>query len=871
MEDDDQQGLAHFAEHMAFNGTKDFPKNQLVDYLQKAGVRFGADLNAYTSFNETVYQLPLPTDDPALLSKGFTILANWAGHVSFDHDEIDKERGIIVEEDRLRGKDAGERMRKEVFPIVFQNSRYADRLPIGKIDIINTFKYETIKQFYKDWYRPELQAVVAVGDFDLNQVETLIKKNFNSLKNPKNARPRPVYNIPLNKESIAKVVTDPEFSYTVGYVFLKHPEGERKTGVDLKRMAMESMINKMFESRIEEIVEGGNAPFIHASGYYGPYYGGLGNINSFLITAVAKEPETFQQSITAVMNEVARVNQHGFTATELERAKLNYWADIERKFNEREKTSSSHYVQEYVQHFITGEPIPGIEYLYQFYKTALEEITTKEVNTLAKSITTTTNCTAILEGLQSNRDKLPDEKTYLKWIQEAGKDVAPYEDKVFDQPLLANAPAPGKIVSEKAMADVGATEFKLSNGITVILKPTDFKQDEIIFSATSTGGTSLSSDQDYHSASIATDLIRSSGIATLDKTQLSRFLTGKMLHVSPYIDEHHEGVWGSSTPKDIKTTFELIYLYLTQPRIDPNAFKVLKDNRKVNVAARSTFPRAAYQDTISTLMGGYHRRSTTPTLADIESLDMEAALRFYKERFADVSDFTFIFVGNFTIDEFKPFIETYLASIPALNTKESYRDLNIRPVKGQVTKSVYRGLEDKASVSLFLHDEYQFSEENNLMLNVLASALRIKLIERLREKESGVYSPRVNVSYGLIPTASYTFHIEFSCASANVERLITATREEIDLLKKEGVSPVDLEKFKVEEKRQLEIRSRDNNFWLYYLRDSFINDEAFDRMKRYPERLNALQVNQTKDAAQRFLSDSNIIRVVLLPEAAKAK
>ncbi|MBT1706080.1 M16 family metallopeptidase [Chryseosolibacter indicus] len=869
MEDNDQQGLAHFTEHMAFNGTKDFPKNELVDYLQKSGVRFGADLNAYTSFDETVYQLPLPTDDVELLGKGINILSNWAGHVSFDSDEIDKERGIIVEEDRVRGKDAGERMRKQIFPVIFYNSRYAERLPIGKIDIIKSFKYETIKRFYNDWYRPNLQAVIAVGDFDVDVVEGLIRKNFERLKNPRRKRKLETFNIPLNDKPLVKIVTDPEFSYNVSYIFFKKPQVILNTTEGLSRSAAIQMINKMFEARLQEIMERGNAPFVHASGYYGPYYGGLGNLSSLFITTVAKEPEALKASITGVMDEVVRVNKFGFTTTELARAKQNFWAEVQKQYNERNQNASSNLVNDYIAHFTKGQPIPGIDFIYKYYEKELDNISIETVNKLAKLITESDNCTAILESLEGNKSRLPNEETYLSWIKSAGKDVKPYADDVIDQPLLSTIPAGGKVVSEKQIESLGVTELKLSNGVTVVLKPTDFKTDEIVFTAWSPGGTSLSSEQEYLSASIAADVVSASGVGAYDKSQLNKLLSGKVVSVSPYIDQHFEGVFGSSTPKDITTAFQLIHLYFTQPRADSNAFKMIKENYKVNIAARPSFPGAIHQDTISAVMGGYHKRSTAPTIREVESLNLQTSYRFYKQRFADSHDITFFFVGNFSVGSLKPYIETYLGSLPVTGRSESYHDLNIQPVKGKLEKKVFKGLEDKASVSLFLHGDYVYSEENNMMLDILNAALKIKLIERLREKESGVYTPSVNVSYSNIPKTSYTFNISFSCATGNVEKLIKATIDEINQLKNFGVSEVDLLKYKAEEKRQTEIRFRENYFWLYYLSDVYARGEAIDRILRYYEKLSTIKPEQTKEAAEQFLNDTNFKRIVLLPEGAK--
>lgn len=869
VEDDDQQGLAHFAEHMAFNGTKDFPRNKLVDYLQQCGVRFGADLNAYTGFNETVYQLPIPTGDPEVLSQGITILSNWAGHVTFDNVEIEKERGIIVEEDRQRGKDAGERMRNQILPVLLYNSRYADRLPIGKMKTVQSFKPDVIKRYYKEWYRPNLQAVIAVGDIDVKAVEKMIIQNFSKLKNPKRERTREDYSIPFNDKPLVKIVSDPEFSYNVAYIMFKEKQEKNNTTDALLRQAAYQMINSMFGARIQEIMEKGNAPFVHASGEYGAYFGGLGNLDAFSVSTVAKTPEGFRDAVLGIMNEVVRMRKFGFAESELIRAKESFLANTERTFIERDKTPSIHYVNAYVGHFLKGDPIPGIEYLNTFYKENLPGLSLSVINRVAANLADDENCVAIIEGLESNRAKFPDEATFLNWIREAGSSVTPYEDDMPEAPLLNKIPMPGKIISEKKNESPAFTEIRLSNGVTVVLKPTDFKSDEILFSSSSPGGTSLATEAEYFSASVSAEVVSSSGVGEYDKSKLKKLLTGKVVEVNPYIDQYFEGVWGNSSAKDLTTAFQLIHLYFVQPRADSNVFRMIRDNYRVNVSARSSFPGAVFEDTVSAVMGGFQKRTMAPTIEDVDQLNFETAVRFYKQRFANACDVTFFFVGNFDTAEIKPLIETYLGSLPGTDQKETFLDLKIKPAPGVTEKIIYKGIEDKASVSLFLHDDYQFSEENNMMLNVLNSALKIKLVERLREKESGVYSPRVNVSYAKTPTGTFAFHINFSCASANVERLIQAALEEIHLIKENGISPLDIAKFRAEERSQQQLRVRDNYFWLNYLSGSYAEAQEPDRVNHYLELLERITPEMTKAAANRFLNERNYKRIVLLPESSK--
>ncbi|HEY0898427.1 MAG TPA: insulinase family protein, partial [Sphingobacteriaceae bacterium] len=751
VENDDQLGLAHFTEHMAFNGTRDFPKNEIVSYLQKAGVRFGADLNAYTGFNQTVYQLPLPTDSTEIFKKGFDILSNWAGYVTFDDKEIDQERGVIIEEDRQRGKNAQERMSKQLLPVLLANSQYAKRLPIGKVEVLQNFKYETIKQFYKDWYRPNLQAVIAVGDFDVQEVEKMIKENFSGLKNPAKERERVQYPLPGNKAPLAKVVTDPEFPYVVAQVTYKHPEVIEKTASQLRTNAMNSMINSMLGARIAEIIQKGNAPFLFAQSSYGPYQGGLVNADAFTSVAVAKDAGELEKAFTAVLAENVRMKKYGFTESELDRAKQNLLTSAEKMFKEKDKTKSAVFVQDYVQHFLTGEAIPSIDYTFDFYQKTLPTITLTEINKLAASYITDDNRVLIVQAPEKEKEKLPTEQNLIKWADEAGKDVVVYVDNVVKKPLLAQKPAAGKVASEKNISEVGVTELTLSNGVKVVLKPTDFKNDQILFAATSPGGTSLANDQEFRSADQAAELVDASGISEFDATQLNKLLTGKVVNVTPSISNLREGLSGSAAPKDLETALQLTYLYFTQPRKDQNVFKTQLDELKTILAGRPSQPTAVYQDTVAAVMSSYHKRGMTPTVADLGEINLDRAYAFYKDRFADASDFTFFFVGNFKVDEIKPLLETYLGGLPSINRKETYKDLGIEPLKGKVSRTVYKGLENKATVSLMFHGNYDYSDDNNLMLDALKEVLDIKITERLREKESGVYSPGVSVNYNKEP------------------------------------------------------------------------------------------------------------------------
>lgn len=866
MEDEAQQGLAHFTEHMAFNGTKDFPKNEIINYLQKAGVRFGADLNAYTGFNQTVYQLPIPTDSMAVFKNGFKILANWAGKVSMDGADIDSERGVIVEEDRQRGKNAQQRMSNQLLPVLLGNSRYASRIPIGKVDILNNFTHDKIRTFYSDWYRPNLQAVIAVGDFDINEVEKLIRENFGGFTNPKNAKPRTSYTLPDNAQPVVKIVTDAEQPYNVAQVIFRQQGNAMKTTADLRRSMINGMINSMFAERLQEMIQKGTAPFLFAQGAYAPYQGGMvWGYDAFTIAAVAKDGKGLKNAVTAAVAEAERMSKFGFLASELEAAKKNIAASNEKRLKEKDKTPSSSFVQKYLNNFLEGTAMPSIEYSYDLTKKNLESITLDEVNQVAKTFLTKNNQVIVVQAPEKEKANLPGEAELLTAVQNAGSGVVAYVDNRVNKPLIAKMPAAGKIVEETKNDKIGITALTLSNGVKVILKPTDFKNDQVIFTSFAKGGTSLASNDDFQSAENV-GIVAQSGVGDFDPAQLNKYLAGNTAAAGAYVNSLYQGFSGSAAPKDLETAFQLVYAYATNPRKDAAIFNKNISDAKVILAGKSANPSSVYADTVEAVLANYHKRGMPTTLSDIEKISLDKAFAFYQDRFADASGQTFVFVGNFDVEKIKPLILTYLSSLPSLNRKESFADNGIYPPKGKVIKTVSRGIEDKATVQLFLHGDYTYNAENNVQLDALKSALEIKILERLREKESGVYSPSVNLSLSKYPTSHYYFTISFNCAKANVDKLIAAAMDEVNKFKANGATDEDLKKYKSEEQRQHELSLRDNNYWLSYLTTRLKYNDDINMLLTNKQRLDQVTVASSKAAAQQYLSGENYIQLVLVPE-----
>ena len=862
LENDDQQGLAHFVEHMSFNGTRDFPKNELINFLQKSGVRFGADINAYTSFDQTVYQLPLPTDSAKLFAKGFDILSNWAGFDSFEDSEIDKERGVVLEEERLRGKNAQERISLQTYPVLFNNSRYAQRIPIGKEAILKNFKYQTIRDYYQDWYRPDLQAVVAVGDFDPQQVLQLIKTNFSELKNPVKERPFVTYDIPAHKQTLVKIVTDKEQPYTIAQIIVKHPETITRNTMDLLQNMRVSLFNSMINARINELTQKGNPPFLAAQSSYGGFLGGLDAFSSIVIS----KPGELEKGVKAIVAENDRVEKFGFTQTELNRAKQSVITALEQQFKEKDKTRSSVFVNQYQQNFLKGTAIPSIDYRYDFYSKNMDQIKLSEINALTGKFISDENRVVIVQAPEKEKANLPDEKTLLGWISSAGQGITAYVDEVSNKPLLEKIPTGTKVVSEKKNAPIGSTEFTLANGVKVILKPTDFKNDQILINSYSFGGTSLASDADYTSADMTDGVIGSSGVASFTQIQLDKMLAGKTANVSPYISATAQGFNGSTSPKDLETALQLIYLYTTSPRKDANIWDANISQYKTVISSRNAVPESVFQDTISAVMSSYNLRGSVPTLKQLDAASLDKAYSFYQQRFADNSHAVFTLVGNFDPEKIKPLLEKYLGALPSSNTNSSYKNLNIHAPTGKITKTVYKGLEAKSSVQLVFTGDYDYSEANNLQLDALEEILNIKMIERLREKESGVYAPSVRISYTKIPNSRYNATVSFGCAPENVEKLISAALEEIATIKQKGAEAGDIQKFNAEESRSTELQLKSNGFWLGQISKSYQYQEDPAEVLNYVKSLNQVTVESTKATASKYLSGDNLIRFILLPE-----
>ena len=865
LETESQQGLAHFLEHMNFNGTKEFPKNELVNFLQKSGMKFGADLNASTSFDETIYQLQVPTDSAKLFERAFQILADWSNYATLDTAEINKERGIILEEERTRGKNAQSRIQQKLLPILFNNSIYSKRLPIGKTDIIKTFPAEEIVKFYKDWYRPDLMAVIAVGDFDETQVENLIKEKFSPIQSPKNAPKRTEYKIPASAGTQTYQILDKEIPQSTFQMFGRLEREKTTTQADYRTDIAENLFNQMISTRLQDASKQPNASFVFGIMGYSTFLGGL---DVFQTIVLPKNAEGMEAAIKAIMDEQERLIRFGFTKGELERAKKEYMVGIDKGFKEKDKTKSANFVNGFVQNYLQGSAFTNADFRYEFAQKQLEDITLAEVNAITKKVVKEENRVGLIVGSEKDKEKLPDEAKLKELLSYKNPDLKPLEEEVALTPILEKIPEGTKVVSEKKIDEIGVTELVFANGVKVALKPTIFKNDQIVFSASSKGGTSLYNDADYFSAELASTIMSQGGVSKLSDTQLDKALAGKVAQVYTYVGELTEGLGGNTTPKDLETALQLMHAYATQPRRDDEVVKNFLKNEKELLAnsIKTLTPEKVFGDTVTTILYQNHFRRSPNKPEDIDKVSIDRAVEIYKERFADFSDFTFVFVGSFEIEKIKPLLEKYIGGLPSTKRQETFKDLGISKVKGKVEKNVYKGLEDKARVSLQFNGDFGYSEEELVNLDALAEVLDIKLTEKLREEAGGVYTPSIRSSYEKLPKATYNLTVSFGCSPANVDKLVKITLDEIAKIKANGPEKVDVEKVVAEEKREIELQVKENGFWNSYLLDQYADGEDLNYINRYQSQLiDKISIESVKKAANQFCAE-NFAKFILLPE-----
>jgi zinc protease len=877
LEDDDQLGIAHFVEHMAFNGTARYEKQALIEALESFGMRFGAHINAYTSFDETVYMLTIPTDEEIIVDIAFEVLEDWAGGVAFEGEEIDKERGVVIEEWRLR-LGAGTRVNEVQFPILFGGSQYAKRLPIGTEESLQTFTHDVVRRFYGDWYRPDLMAVIAVGDFDKNETEQRIIDGFGGLSNPADERPRITYDIPEHDETLFGVATDPEMQVEQVQVFHKMPIRPQGTHGSYRQTIIENLYGAMLNRRLRELAQQPDAPFLGAGASQGIF---VPTREVYMIGA-AVAPGGLERGLEALFAESARIAQQGFAQTEFDREKSTQLRSFERLYTEKATQASEGFVEEFQRAFLENESVPGIDYEWELYQRFMPEITLDEVNAVGGSWVSGDNRVVLVTAPESSADSLPSEEDLLAVLDGAGAGrMERYVDTVVDRPLLRVIPSGGSIAETTEYPEVGVTEWKLGNGATVVLKPTDFRQDQILLRAVSPGGTSLASDPDHIAALTAVNMISASGYGGFSPRQITNMMSDKVVDVAPRMEAYWEGFTGGASPRDLQTMFELLYLKFNFPRSDPVTFKLITDQMRAQFANDAKTPEAVLQEETRKTMTQDHFRRRSLTLEIIEEMDMNKSFDFYTDRYADASDFTFVFVGNFDLETIEPLVRTYIGTLPTIDREESWADEGVRYPTGVIEKTVYAGLEPKSLTNIWFTgvppgpaeggDEVSDAEQNARAraMGAVTSILEVRLRNVLREDLGGTYGVRVSGQISRIPNPEYSVSISFGSDPERADELIDFVYAELEKLKESGVTEQEIANVKAQARRSYETNIRENGYWLNRLVRAYQGDGDPSSIDDYMETVEALTPEAVHEAANTYIDFSNMVRITLMPEGAQ--
>ncbi|HEX3763235.1 MAG TPA: insulinase family protein [Kofleriaceae bacterium] len=861
-ENDDQRGLAHFDEHMAFNGTRRFPKADIVNYLEKIGMRFGADLNARTTFDDTVYELEVPTDKKAFLDKGLDILHDWAGDVSYDPVEVDKERGVVMEEWRL-GRGAQQRLFDKEAPVLFKGSRYAVRLPIGLPEVIQKAPRDKLYQFYKDWYRPDLMAVIAVGDFDdPAAIEQAIQSRFADLKNPANERARIAAGVPTADGTRVSIQTDREQPDTALTIYNLMPHRPEASAHDFRRILVEQIYQRILNDRLVVIARRPDAPFATAAvGIESP----TREVDVFAREALPKGGQV-EPALEALLTEVLRVEQHGVTQSEFDRARavlVRFYDQIEV---EDATSDSRNFTEEFTRNFFEGEFMIGRKSESGLARQILPTITLAEMNELGKSFGGAANRVILIDGAEDNKAALPTKERVLALIDEVShRQIPAWEDRAVTTKLMEHAPKPGKIVKEARRDAVGVTEWTLSNGARVIIKPTDFVADKVSLRGTSPGGLAMASDKEFTSARFADDIAAISGFGDHDTEELGKLLAGKDATAGAEIGDTTESIQGEASVRDLETMFQLVHLEMTAPRLDDRAITTWRQNLKEQLTNRLRDPEAQFSIKSEGLLYHDNPRRMPPTPGDIDKLDPAKALAFYKSRFGDATDFTFVIVGTFDPATLRPLVETYLASLPAHGRKEKQKDLGIRKARGVVKHAWMLGQEPKAHVEILFHGDEPWSRDKDRDVYILSQVLEIRLREVLREDKGGVYGVGVGGRLARAPHQERDFSISFGCDPLRITELINATFDEIAAVQKNGISDEYLEKVKQTFTREREVQLRKNQFWLEWLGAAYTYGDDPALIVDPSKMIARMTSANVQAAARHYLDSKQFFEPVLLP------
>ena len=867
LEEDDQQGLAHFLEHMAFNGTKNFPGKALLNYMEHNGVKFGENVNAWTSIEQTVYMLTnVPTTNMNLVDSCILILHDWSSFISLEGEEIDKERGVILEEMR-QGQGAQMRIYEKMLPEIYPNSPYGHRLPIGTKEVVSGFDHEALRAYYHKWYRPDLQGIIIVGDIDVNEVENHLKNIFEDIPAPVNPAERIRFQVADNAEPIVSICTDPEETTYDVSVFYKHdivPFEERGDVQYWIKGYIDQLVATMYNNRLEELTQKANPPFIYGGGYYSTFF--ISDTkDAWMSAAVAKDKDGIDEALNAIVAENKRMQQYGFTASEFERAKADLMKRIENQYDERDKQETGRIFRPILNHFLTNEPLMGIENEYMLLSQILPALPVEAINQYAAELIREDNIVITLTAPEKEGEVLPTKAELLAMFNKAKEvEVEPYVETVSNEPLIATLPVKGAIESKKHDDTFDATVLTLKNGVTVIYKPTTFKDDEVLMNAYSFGGYSVMDQSDPYTLQEINSLATLGGVGNFSAIDLPKVLAGKKASVHPQIGSLTEGMSGNCSARDLETMLQLTYLYFTSPRSDEEAFQSYITRTKAMVANAESDPNTAFRDNLMFAMYDNHPLVKRMKAEDYDKVDYAKALKLYTDRFKDANNFVFTFVGNIDPETFEPLVEQYIGSLKTKKNDETWT-ANVPAITDKDVNSHYTKAMENPMVTCYMvyNSEMEYTMENQMKMQVLSDVMDIVYTEKIREDEGGTYGVGVNGNLTLRPKETFMFLIAFQTNKEMYEKLMGIAIAELQNVANQGPRPEDLKKVKefLIKKHSEDLES--NRYWMNCIQTQY--RDGYNPMADYEKIVNGITSDDVANMAKAVLKGYKK-EVVQIPE-----
>ncbi|MDY4043570.1 MAG: insulinase family protein [Marinifilaceae bacterium] len=866
LENDDQNGLAHFLEHMAFNGTKHFPgRKGITNMLEKHGVEFGRNVNAYTAQDETVYNISdVPTTNPALLDTCLLVLHDWSSFLILADDEIDGERGVISEEWRTR-RTADFRLRNQIMPVLLKGSKYAERDVIGDLNIIKNFKYQTLRDYYHKWYGPDLQAIAVVGDFDVDEMEKKIKELFSTIPPRKGAAVRENFTVPTHDEIYYVLATDPEETNSSVSIYIKFPStpNDQKNHGYLKQSVLRSFYNGMLNQRIGEILQKGNPPFISASsGFSGLVRG----VDCYYINTTAK-PNEEAEALAAVYTENVRVQKYGFTQGELDRLKTNMLVSLESAKKQKDKTTSESWISEMQANFSSNEPMMEFDYYYDFMKALIPTITVEEVSALANEYIKRQNMVIVVSGPSEGVKHITKEEAIAVLDNIDKANIEAYKDQSAGTSLISEELTGSKIVKTKQLPQFEAEEWTLGNGMKVVFRKADYEKDQVTVSSYSKGGTSLYDVDKLASAQVAAQFVGAYGLGDYDAVTLGKVLTGKQASTKVAIGGMSESVGGASTPQDLETLLQLIYLRFEKPRFDKEVHQSIMERNYAAIANMSNDPKKIMQDTLSAIMTCNSPRNLKFGKEFLDKISIEQIEEIYRDRIKDASDFIFFIVGNVEAETVKPLVEKYLGSIKSYNRKETWRDNKVRGPKGKTEQVIDLELTTpKSTVIVNFSKDMKTSIHNGICQSILKGVLDQRYLTNIREKEGGTYGVGVQPGSSKEPVEKYTMTMMFDCDPDKAEHLKSLIYADVEKLMQEGPTQEEIDKVIVTLKKNREQAKPHNSYWLSALTTYYISGIDITDPKNFDKIIDKITTKDVQKFAQKMFKDADIVDIIFQPK-----